>query len=121
MSVTCVLKPNVDCATSVTRRVNPDRPFATSVTPLLNLDVLCATSMTPPLNSNARFHDVDDICSQLGRPLRDISDTSSDPSQHDADDIRLNPDCNNSTFTKGQMDRRTDRRKDRHNRLLFYI
>ncbi|VDP01413.1 unnamed protein product [Heligmosomoides polygyrus] len=76
-------------ATSVTRRLNPDRPFAASVNPdvlcgplvtcLLNPDACGTTSVTPLLNSDARFHDVDDTCSELGRPLRDIGDTS----QHD--------------------------------------
>ncbi|VDP18846.1 unnamed protein product [Heligmosomoides polygyrus] len=36
------------------------------------------------LNSDARFHDVDDTCSELGRPLLDIGDRPL---------TRLNPTC----------------------------
>ncbi|VDO88997.1 unnamed protein product [Heligmosomoides polygyrus] len=53
------------------------------MTPIPNSYVLCMTLVTPLLNSDARFHDVDDTRLELGRSLRDISDTSSDPSQHD--------------------------------------
>ncbi|VDO68509.1 unnamed protein product [Heligmosomoides polygyrus] len=97
-------------ATSVTPLLNPDVLWAALVTCLLSPEACSTTSVTPLLNSDTCFHNVDDTCSELGRPLRDIGYTSSDTSQHDGGtspepgwlllDVYVRPD--------GQTDEQTD-------------
>ncbi|VDP29988.1 unnamed protein product [Heligmosomoides polygyrus] len=72
-------------------------------------------SIPPHLNSDTRFHDVDDTCSELGRPLRDTGDTSSDPSQHDVASACEDDPAVNCTKLKPQcLDHRYDDLMNEH-------